>query len=198
MKTLLMLALVIAGLTSGPNASIQTAYGQTSYRVGGTPSLTLAGTSTLHDWTMTAHSFACSAVFVNSGDNLSALNALAFSLPVHNLKSEHGGMNDNAYDVLKADTYKDIIFRLTSATVTPSGGGKCQIAAHGNLTIAGVTKSIALNASGTRNADGSITITGSVPLALSQFNIERPSFMLGTMKVGDALKLTYNLTLVKS
>jgi polyisoprenoid-binding protein YceI len=171
---------------------------QAPYRVGGSPSMTLYGTSTLHDWTMTTHSFTANGEFTISPDNqLASLNSLTVVLPVKNLKSEHSGMDDNAYDALHADKNKDITFKLTSADITPQGGNKYGIAAHGNLSIAGATKPVTLNANGVLNADQSLSVSGSVALTLSQFNIERPSFMLGTMKVGDVLKLNYSLIFVK-
>jgi len=171
---------------------------QAPYRVGGTPTMTLYGTSTMHDWTMTAHSFTANGEFTVSPDNqLSTINSLTVVLPVRNLKSDHDGMNDNAYDALHADKYKDITFRMTSAEITAAGGNKYTIVAHGNLTISGVTKPVILNANGVLNADGSLSVSGSVALTLSQFNIERPSFMLGAMKVGDALRLNYSLIFVK-
>jgi polyisoprenoid-binding protein YceI len=171
---------------------------QTSYKIGGKPVMTLYGTSTLHNWTMTANVFTANAQISLSSDNqLSSFNALTVTLPIHNLKSESDGMNGNAYDALKADKFPNIVFTLKSATVTPSGGNKYQIAAAGSLSIAGVTKAVTLNAVGVVNADGSVSCSGTVPIKLSDFGIERPSFMLGTMKVGDALTLNYALALVK-
>ncbi len=171
---------------------------QESYHVGGTPALTLYGSSTLHSWTMAAHSFTATGEFTVSPDNqLSALNSLTVDLPVKNLKSESSGMDDNAYDAIHADKYKDIVFHLTSADITTDGGNKYAIAAHGNLTIAGVTKPITLSANGILNSDQSLSISGSFSFTLSQFNIDRPSFMFGAMKVGDALKLNYSLVFVK-
>lgn len=172
---------------------------QTAYKISGkSATMTLYGTSTLHDWTMTATVFAADAQFTLTPDNqLTAMNALAVTLPVHNLKSEHDGMNDNAYDALKADKNKNITFQLTSATVTSAGGNKYQIAALGSLTIAGVSKVVTLNATAVVNSNGSISCSGSVPLKLSNYGIERPSFMLGTMKVGDAMTLNYSLIFVK-
>ncbi|HZK77231.1 MAG TPA: YceI family protein [Candidatus Kapabacteria bacterium] len=171
---------------------------QTSYHVGAKPEMTLYGTSTLHDWTMTAHAFTATAQFTVTTDNqLTAISSLTVDVTVHNLKSDHSGMDDNAYEALKADHFKTIVFHLTSASVTSSGGNKYQIAAAGNLTIAGVTHAETLHATGVVNADGSISVSGSVPIKLSDFNIERPSFMLGTMKVGDAMTLNYSLIFVK-
>ncbi len=193
-RTNLFLSLVILSFVIASAGQAQTAYKSSSKSA----TMTLYGTSTLHDWTMTATVFTCDAQFTLTSDNkLSALNALTVTLPVHNLKSEHDGMSDNAYDALKADKYKNITFQLKSATITPSGGNKYQIAATGNLSIAGATKSVTLNTSAVVNADGSISCAGTVPLKLSEFNIDRPSFMLGTMKVGDALTLNYALIFVK-
>jgi len=176
----------------------QVLHAQTAYKLGPKPTMDLYGTSTLHNWEMSAHSFAGSAQITLTSDNqLSSINGLTVMLPVHNLKSEHDGMNDNAYEALKADTYRDIVFKLTSSKIVSSGGNKYQITAYGNLTIAGVSKQITLTATGQVNADGSIGVSGTVPLKLSEFNIERPSFMLGTMSVGDALTLNYSLVLVK-
>jgi polyisoprenoid-binding protein YceI len=171
---------------------------QTAFKIGPNPVMTLAGTSTLHNWTMTAHAFTGTAtVSLSSSNQLTAVSAFSLQLPVQNLKSESDGMNSNAYEALKSDKNKDIWFKLTSATVTSSGGSKYRIAALGNLTIAGVTKAITLNTTAQVNANGSISCSGSVPILLSNFGIERPSFMLGTMKVGDKMTLTYNLILVK-
>ena len=179
-----------------PLAFAQISNAQTSYHAGSKPDMTLYGSSTLHNWTMDAHTFAVSAQFTIADNQLTALNALMVVLPVHNLKSDHSSMDDNAYDALKADKYKDIVFKLTSATVTPHGS-QYQIAASGNLTIAGATKAVTLNTTAVLNADGSISCSGTLPLKLSEFNIDRPSFMLGTMKVGDGLTLNYSLVFVK-
>lgn len=171
---------------------------QQSYHVGGTPAITLYGTSTLHSWEMAAHSFTATGEFTVSPDNtLAALNSLTVDLPVKNLKSESSSMDNNAYDAIHADKYKDITFRLTSADITSQGGNKYAIAAHGNLTISGTSKPVTLNANGVLNADGSLSVSGTANITLSQFNIDRPSFMFGAMKVGDALKFNYSLVFVK-
>jgi polyisoprenoid-binding protein YceI len=172
---------------------------QTAYTVSSKlESMTLYGTSTLHNWTMTSTAYTGNAQFTLTADNhLTALNGLNIDLPVHNLKSESDGMTSNAYDALKADKFKDIVFKLTSATITPSGGNKYQIAALGNLTISGANKAVTLNTTALVNADGSISCSGTVALKFSDFNIERPSFMFGTMSVGDALTLNYSLIFVK-
>ena len=175
----------------------QTTNAQTAYKAGGKPEMTLYGTSTMHDWTMVAHSYSANAQITLAGNELTGFNALTVVLPVKNLKSEHDGMNDNAYEALKADDHKDIVFKLSNAKITASGGGKYQVTASGTLTIAGATRPVTIISAALVNPDGSVSCSGSVPLKLSEYGIARPSFMLGTMKVGDALTLNYALILVK-
>ncbi|HET6401480.1 MAG TPA: YceI family protein [Candidatus Kapabacteria bacterium] len=189
----LMLALVAATRIADDAYSAQA-----PYRIGGTPTMTLYGTSTLHNWTMTAHSFTANGQFTVSPDNqLTAIGSLSVVLPVQNLKGESGGLNSNAYDALKASTYKDISFTLSSAAITPDGGNKYKIAAHGNLTIAGTTKPITLNATGVLNADQSLSVSGSVAFKMSEYGVKPPTFMFGAMSAGDALTLNYALVFVQ-
>lgn len=178
--------------------STTTVNAQQAFKSNGKSVITLNGTSTLHDWTMQARSFTTNAQFaVGANNTLDGISGLTLVLPVVNLKSEKDGLNENAWETLEYEDHKNIVYKLTSAKVTPAGGTKYQIAATGNLTIAGVTKPVSMNVTATANADGSFNATGSLPIKLSQFNIERPSFMFGTMSVGDAMTLSYNVHFVK-
>lgn len=170
--------------------------GQVAMKLTGT--LNLFGTSTLHDWSMSARSLAGNAQFeIGTDGKLRAINALNFILPVKNLKGEKDGLNDNAYEALKTDKYADIRFTMTSSTITPTTGSSYLISAKGNLFIAGVTRPVTMQVSTQLNADGTITCSGTQALKMSEYNIERPSFMFGVMKTGDDLKLNYTLVFVR-
>ena len=158
----------------------------------------LSGTSTLHDWEMSAHTFTATAEISLTSDNkLSSMSALTLTLPVNNLKSDHSSMDDNTYQARKADMYKDIVFKLTSAKITSSGNNKYKIAASGNLTIAGKTQPVIIKTSGVLNADGSLSCNGFLDLKMSNYDVVPPTFMLGTMSVGDAISLHFKLILIK-
>lgn len=184
----------LAGKTSANVYTLQPT-GAVAMRLTGT--LNLFGTSTLHNWEMSAHQLQGNAQFDIENGQLAAVSALTFILPVKNLKGDKDGMNDNAYDALKADKYKDIRFVMTTSRLEATGGGKYTIHANGNLTIAGATRPIAMDVKATLNADGTVACTGSYALKMSEYNIDRPSFMFGAMKTGDALTLSYSLVFVK-
>jgi polyisoprenoid-binding protein YceI len=167
-----------------------------SMRLSGT--LNLFGTSTLHDWTMTARQLQGSAQFnLSDKGELVSVSALNFVLPVHNLKGDKESMNDNAYDALKADDFKNITFVMQSSKIEAKGGNKYAIHANGNLTIAGATRAITMEVSAQVNGDGTVACTGTQALRMSDYNIERPSFMFGAMKAGNDLKLSYSLLFTK-
>ncbi|MDP4200539.1 MAG: YceI family protein [Bacteroidota bacterium] len=173
-------------------------FSQSSYKVDGVSEIDLKGTSTLRDWTMMAHSFTGSALFTFAPDHqLSSVTEFSLRLPVHNLRSESAETQKNAYKALKDDRYKDIVFDLTSAQFIQSGLANYLILLHGHLTIAGVTQPTTLKLSAAINEDGTILCSGSMPVLLSDYDIARPSFLLGAMKIGDVLTLTYRLLLVQ-
>lgn len=156
------------------------------------------GSSNLHDWTMEAKSGSIEAN-LNLGSNVSYLagiQSLTFSLPVKNLKSTEGSTMDNrAYDALKADKNPNITFSLLTATPVNPSGNKSQYKVTGNLTIGGTTKPIEMLATSTKNADGSVIITGTQNLKFTQFGLKPPSFMFGALKVTDNLTIDYTVRL---
>lgn len=156
------------------------------------------GSSNLHDWVMEAKSGTIEAS-LNLASNVSYLagiQSLSFNLPVKNLKSTEGNLMDTrAYDALKAEKYPNISFKLLSATPTSNTANKSIFKVTGELTISGATRQIEMTANATKNADGSVIITGSQNLKLTQFGIKPPSFMFGALKVTDNLTVDYTVRL---
>jgi hypothetical protein len=154
----------------------------------------LRGTSTLHKWEMDSKTVEGEAHFgfkPGSENELLSLKSLYFAMEVKDLKSDSKGLDKNAYKALKSDDYKDIHYILKSAIVSPDKDGKYLLTTHGKLTIAGVTKEIAMDISCVINKDGTITCTGSDKLNMSDYQVKPPSFMLGAMKTGDAITLDF-------
>ena len=195
-QTLILTAICILGFSSMLQA-------QSVYKINDSKDIDmkLSGTSTLHKWSMDAKTFSGSADFgfkPGSAAALSSIKSLTFSLAVANLKGSESGLNKNAYKALNTKQYKDIDYRLTSATVTPEGENKFLIKAHGSLTIAGVTKEIMMDVHCVVNKDGNITCTGSEQLNMTDYAVKPPKFMLGAMTTGDAITLDFTLVYTKS
>jgi polyisoprenoid-binding protein YceI len=164
---------------------------QTTYKQTPASNITVAGTSTLHAWTMTSKDTQYLATFENGPDGAPThLKTLSLTIPSQSLKSEHSGMDKNAYSSLKTDKFKNITFSLTTASIEKNIY-KCT----GNLTIVGVTKLTNVDATCQVKPDLSMTCTGSKTFKMSDFQVDPPSFMFGTVKTGDEITITFNAEL---
>jgi polyisoprenoid-binding protein YceI len=165
----------------------------------GPTDIKVLGTSNLHNWTMDAKEISCSATFIFTGNDFQpqSLAALNLSIPVHNLKSRESMMDSRAYTALKADKFSTMALVLTSATIVPGQNNHFQVKGIGNLSIAGATKPVSIDAACVVNADGTIACSGSEQLKMSDYQIKPPSFMLGALRTGDDLTINFSLTLKK-
>jgi polyisoprenoid-binding protein YceI len=167
------------------------AQAQTLYKQSGYSYVTVAGTSTLHEWTMTSLEATIQADFeVDASGAPSQLKSLSVSVPSESLKSAHKAMDKNAYSSLKTDKNKVISFSLASSTVQKNIFG-----CIGNLSIAGVTKSISLDATCEAKPNKTLNCTGKKAMKMSDFQIEAPSFMFGTVKTGNEITVSFNVEL---
>lgn len=156
--------------------------------VGG--SIKVLGTSNLHDWEMVAQNVPADAQFTIKGNQVQDISSFNFTLPVKSLKAKEDLMNSRAYKAMKADKFATITFKLASAEVSQS-----VVKATGALTIAGTTKQVTLQGKAVENADGTVTVSGSRKIKMSEFGITPPTFMLGALKVGDEVTVEYTLKL---
>jgi polyisoprenoid-binding protein YceI len=166
-------------------------YGQNRYSQSSTSHISISGTSTLHEWTMTSDKATYDAAFETSPQgNPVRLVSLIVSVPAESLKSGKGGMDKNAYSALKTDKNKQITFQLTSAKVEDK-----TIRCQGNLSIAGTTKQVEVEATYTILPDGSFQFKGSKKLAMRDYNVEPPSFMFGSVTTGNEITVSFDVIL---
>ncbi|MCK0202496.1 YceI family protein [Ornithobacterium rhinotracheale] len=145
--------------------------------------ITITGTSTLHDWEMISDNGAFTANVGNS-----SINDVKFVFPVRSLKSGKAAMDQNAYNALNADKHKEIIFKaLTIDTLS----GNTTV--NGSITINGVTKAISVPVK-VYDTDRGFTITGYIMMKMTEYKVEPPVYMFGTIKTGDEIRIQFNIS----
>ena len=156
--------------------------------------LLVKGTSTLHDWEMKSQSGSCEVLFaVDNGDKISDLTGLSFSVPVETLKSEHTMMDNNTYKALKAKSFKNISFALSSGSVSQINATTYQVKALGKLSIAGSAKETDLTATVKYNpADKTFSVSGFKKMKMTEYGVTPPSVMMGTIKTGDEITIYFS------
>jgi polyisoprenoid-binding protein YceI len=190
MKRIIFLALLTLSLSALVNA-------QTKYHASYTK-VAIAGTSTFHDWDMISEKANCDISFNFDGVNITGLSSLLFTVKSETLKSDHKGMDKNAYKALNTEKFPDISFTSSYANIRPNGPNNYIVSAKGKMTISGTTKEVWLAANCTVNPqDMSIQSTGSLKIKMTEYNVEPPTFMFGAMKTGDEITVKYNVNLKK-
>ena len=159
----------------------------------------ITGTSTLHDWEMKSNKGHVELSFgFGSNGKLIGLSGLKFSMEAESLKSDKTMMDNNAYKALKTASAKNIVFVLSSSNISQQNETTYQIKATGKLTIAGTTRETDVVANVKYNpSDRSYTITGTKKLKMTDYNVKPPSFMLGTVKTGDEISISFITKIVQ-
>lgn len=169
-------------------------YAQEHYSQQAPTSITIAGTSTIHDWTMISNNVTCKAEFdINANGDIVNLKALQVTLPAESLKSGKSGMDKNAYSALKTDKHKQIAFELVAAGISNQ-----TIHTQGKLKIAGVEKPVEVEATYTMLSGGRLQAKGSLKLLMTDYGVEPPTFMFGSVTTGNELTISFTVTLVPS
>ena len=162
-------------------------FAQQSYTLSDDQQFTVAGTSSIHDWEMIAKEGTTgSAELILENGKLSKITSLKVEMPVKSLKSGKGSMDKNAYEALNAAKHPSIKFEMTEFL----GITGTKIKAKGNLTIAGKSQIILMEV--TYSISGNIVrFKGSHPVLFSDFNVDAPTAVFGTIKTGDELTLSF-------
>lgn len=153
-------------------------------------SMTILGTTNVHNFESKVTQ-ASGELIINSSKQV---QTMVVEIPVKGIKSKEKLMDTKTYEAFNADKYPTITFKLTDASSLQVNGSDISITAVGNLTIAGVTRKVALKSVGKMIKPGVYEFKGSYSLKMTDFKMTPPTAMMGMMKVGDAITLRYSVT----
>jgi len=166
---------------------IQLAFAQRTFELEPKPELKVSGTSTLHNWDMPSEIAVGTMVAIEDSGKLTEIKSLLINMPAESIKSGKKLMDKKAYDALKTKEYDSILFELKSTTKT---GDTWDMV--GNFSIAGVTKQVNIKVRETYE-DGKYTLGGSYTCKMSEYGMKPPTAMMGTIKTGDEVIISFNV-----
>jgi hypothetical protein len=171
-------------------ASLDFAHAQTQYKALNNSKITVNGTSTLHDWYMEANTFDCTVSIIENTKDFKNIDQVTFFLQVENLKSDKNGLNERAYKALKMN---EIRFFSTSFENVQTSSEKAGGSVIGMLTIAGITKEVSFPFEARLLAENKIECDATYKINMNDYEINPPTFMLGTLKTDQEVDITMHL-----
>ena len=180
---------------------------QVEFKVGEESTMTITGTSTIHDWISKVNEIKGTYLFK---DNIkdkklpksgSIVDKIRMEIPVLSIESPRGATMDNkTYNALKSEEHPDIIFEVTHdkiESITDPNSASFKLNVTGNLTIAGYTREITLILDGQKVGQDMLKFKGSFPIDMITYEIEPPTAMFGQIKTGKDVTIDFELTLVQ-
>jgi hypothetical protein len=156
--------------------------------------VSIAGTSNIHEYTASTTDVRVTRLVLANGVggagllaailNPGAVEGFEIAIKAASLTSPKEGLDKNMHKALKAAEFKDITFRLLRLEAKPA------LRAVGLLKIAGVEKEVAFDLKTAATATA-LTITGDVPLLMTDYGITPPKAMLGMLKTDPKVTVSF-------
>lgn len=155
-------------------------------------SITVKGTSSLHDWKMATENFNCSIAVMGKEDKYQ-IGDVAFSCNSTSLKSDNSIMDKKAWDALDAKKYSTIRFESNQLFEIKSKDKTTEGQLTGELELNGIKKTLLVPYKGETEQNGDVIVKGDVTLKMSDFGIVPPTAIMGTLKTGDMVTVSFTL-----
>lgn len=189
MKTTRKIALLSKTLLFALTLFVSQTYAQEYSLNNATSELTVFGTSNLHDWDVKAEKQSGKLALDRSGQL--QIKLLQVSVETESLKSGKSGMDKNTYKALKTNKHKSISFNMKEVkSISKLNDNSYRVSVTGNLTIAGVTKNTGLDFI-IEVASSQVILKGSKSFKMTDFGVDPPKALLGTVTTGDEVKIEF-------
>jgi polyisoprenoid-binding protein YceI len=150
------------------------------------------GTASVRDWECQVGQFAGVLDADVEGTHLTSLGVATVKIPVQGIDCGNGTMNRRLRDALGQTPIR---YALTSATLSaPEADGWTPIRTTGRLTISGTMGPAQMTVKGKALDDGHFRFTGQHALLMTDFGIDPPTALLGTLKTRDEVTVYFDIT----
>lgn len=179
--------------------SLPAAAQQTSFQLQDSSTLRVDGDSNVRTWGADAETISGSLTLNSAGDlSLEALTpqnfeSLELSVLVEDLDSGTRGLTRNMHDYLNSDDHPEITFILQEVTDITTEGSQASIVAKGVINAAGADHQVTLNTVAEITSNNTLRFTGEHEMLMSDFGIDPPTAVFGTVRSADEIVITFNV-----
>lgn len=151
--------------------------------------MVIKGTSNLHDWESKVQQISGQVTTKTNGNTLESLTSVTITIPVSSIKSGKSIMDSKTYDALNNEKFPSITFIAGTGSIQAGN----VISTSGKLTVAGVTRDVTLKVTYSVAADGQLKVKGSTKFKMTDFKVNPPTALLGTLKTGNEVEIVFDV-----
>jgi polyisoprenoid-binding protein YceI len=193
MITRTRLVVLMASLAHVASAS---ARAQTALTVQPESRVILLGRSNVNSWSCASSTFHTrfdidSSARGGSEPLAKAVVRLTVTVPVRSLDCGRKRMNDDMFKALKADSFPEIRYVLTSYLVDEQlpTADSVSVSSAGELTVGGKTRRVEFQVDGTRDNAGGLRGIAGARFLMTDFGIRPPTALFGTIRTKNAVEV---------
>ena len=162
-------------------------------------SMTIIGSSTLHDWEVEATDFSVQFRVPGrwfdsdrfwAGEDIEELNV---TVQVGRLDGGKNKMNRDLREALRYEEYPEIQFSWDKVIFSGTSDTGRTAEVLGSVTIAGEEREIQFNAILSFNEWSQIVAKGQVTLNMRDYNVDPPTALFGVIRTDEMIDLTFEL-----
>lgn len=173
-----------------------TGFSNDIYRlIGNESKLEISGRTNIQSWDATVEISDYNIRVAEKENELPLFRLFTVAMPVESIDSGNSRQTSSIHEYLKADEHPEITFELTSKIDITPANGTYKTEAEGILTVAGESRDIKVKGTLESLDDAKIRISGNYEMKMSDFNVERPTALLGTIRARDEMKVSFDLAL---
>lgn len=170
---------------------------EVTLQIGQDHEIIIEGTSNVRDWSAEVTAVEGELVLNGFDGTLDGLTAdrfrsLRLEMPVESIQSDGRRITNNIHSYLEADDHPVITFELNQVTSVEIDGNSGVLEAEGTVTAAGNETPVTMQV--TIGMDGNnLLFSGSQPLRMTDFDIDPPTAVLGTIRSADEMNIQFNV-----
>jgi polyisoprenoid-binding protein YceI len=154
--------------------------------------IAISGTSSLHEWHENAADFNVDMELSGEGALLPVIDRVVFTCKTASVKSDNSIMTNKTREALQADKHPEISFTSDKQSSLAIHKGGFSSTVTGDLVINGVKRNVSIPVEGSLTGNNMI-VKGSASLKMSDYDIRPPTAIMGTLKTGDEVTVSFDL-----
>lgn len=155
--------------------------------------VSIRGTSNLHNWQEAAEEFSIDMKLSTDGASMPMIDMVIFKCKAASITSDNSIMTNKTHNALNVEKHPEIHFSSEKQSALRVVDGKFSSTISGMLIINGIAKQVAVPVDG-RLEGGKLHIKGEKLLSMSDFEIKAPTALMGTLKTGNDVTVSFDVS----